>query len=434
MRKYLLPLLLIFISKFTLAKELSLETVWSTVAKQSKSQNAAKHELAAASLSRKRASLHWLPHVNLDAKSYYTNDPGLNFLGLLSQRAVTTNDFQPEAINYPHNHLFNSGQLEVNLPLYEGGMKIAELEKETHLLYSKKKYLNKVIIEQYSEIAYLYGALTVLFSQKTELTTFKQQLIKLIHDYQAGSPSSPFGHAGLLSMKSLETQIQALILDNDAKIKAIQNTLSQLGLSESNWEPKKTSLDKYIIKYFPPSTAGDSNNTKIQKELAIAAEHQIAIEKAKYRPTIGAYAEEIIFNGQRNTATAFSTGLYLHWSLFNPSDYALAREATNQALASRYHAADIAERERAESLSIRSSLKGVEQNLILTQTNRELISKLNTIAIQQFNKGSINATQLCDSLSKNLDCIKNEKDLQLLLLMLHKERALKTHFHIPINM
>ncbi len=432
-KKLLLPFILFFITKLAIAKELSLEMVWDSIAKQSKSQSAARQELNAATLRKTRASLHWLPQINLETKSYYTNDPGSNFLGLLSQRAVNTNDFQPNAINYPNTHLFNRGQLVVNLPLYEGGMRIAQLAKESHLAKSRNNQLNQIIIEQYSEITYLYGSLTLLLSQKSELITFKHQLAQLIDEYQLSSPSNPYGYSGFLSLKSLDMHVQMLISDNTSKIESILDTFSELGLSEKHWQPTKISLDNFLAKYFPASLSGDSENTKIHREITSAAQQQIAIEKAKYKPTVGVYAEGLIFNGDRNTATAFSTGLYLQWNLYDSNNYALTKEAAYQAYASKNHAAALSERERAESLSILSNIKGVKRNLVLIQNNKKLIDEQNALALKLFNKGAINATQLCDTLTKQLDIIKNETDIKLFDLMMHKELATKTHFKVPLN-
>jgi Outer membrane efflux protein len=415
------------------ASEFSLEEVWRAISVQSKSQQAANLEFQAASVASDRASLHWLPRVYLDAKSFETNDPGLSFFGILSQRSVTSADFDPSLLNHPSSQLFTRGALGIDLPLYEGGMKIAQEEMQGHIKASKGVETSLIKIAQYAEIARVYGVIGGLVEQKEKLEDLQASLNRLLRSYQLGSKSNPVGYSGLLGLKTLANRIQGLLSENRAKATAGRKELVELGFTNDSWTPIKSKIIDFVDRYFPPPQSGDSPKVLAHQEMAMAAQSRANMEKARYLPKVGAFAEEYVFNGNRSTENGYSAGLYLQWSLYSPSDSGVAKEARLNASASELKASAMAQQDRAESAGIAEAMIAIRENLKLMEESDSLLSEQTRVAADLFKNGSINALQLVEALSRRADLISSHTDAQINLLKLAAEQATKINFRFPAS-
>jgi outer membrane protein TolC len=433
-----LALILVFFLRSFSAKasgvEVAFEDVWKTIAADSKSQQASKLEIKAATEARDRASLHWLPKVYLDARSYSTNDPGQSFFGLLSQRSVTSADFDPNRLNHPDNHIYTRGALGLDLPLFEGGMKAAQAEMSGHLLAGKSAELSQVKAAQFAEVAKVYGSVRGLEEQREKLEDQQTHLARLLGSYRLGSKSNPVGYSGLLGLKTLSNRVQGLLSENRAKERANRNALAELGFRPENWKPKNTSAIEFVDRYLAAPEGGVSPKLLGKKELASAAQGRALMEKARYLPKVGAFAEEFVFNGDRRLANGYMAGLYLQWSLFNPSDYGVAKEARLNAAAAEMQASASAEQERSEYAGLNEAISAIRENLKLLGESENLLSEQTRVATDLFKNGSINALQLVEALSRRTDLISAHLEAQLAFLNLSAERANKTHFKLPASM
>ena len=416
-----------------LAQELKLEDVWREIAKDSKVQNAAQLDVEAASAASERAKINWLPRAYLDVKSFETNDPGLSFFGKLSERAVTTNDFDPTALNHPASSLYTRGALGIDLALYEGGMKSSQREMQDHLLAGKKEEQHQVLTNEFVEVAQAYGAINSLADQRENLNDIQTGLLRLIKSYKLGNRSNPVGYSGLLGLKALSNRIQALINENRSKGAAHREELSQLGLKQGDWRPTKSKAVEYVARYFKSGEAAESSGSAARKEMALAAESGAAMEKSRYLPKVGAFAEQYVFNGSRATDSGYSAGLYLQWNLFNPADYGVAKEAHLKAAAAEKYAAYNSDQERSAFLGIKQAIEATRQNLLLMTESQKLLVEQTQTAEELFRNGSINALQLVEALSRRADLIASFTDAELNLLKLHGELAMKSKFEIPIG-
>ena len=235
-------LLLVLLPFSIRANDLSLEEAWQVIAAESKAQQSASFSLQAARAAKERAGLHWLPRVYLDAKAFQTNDPGLSFFSLLSQRSVNTNDFNPSSLNHPESHLNTRGAIGLDLALYEGGMKVAQLEMQDHFLAGKIAEADFVREGQFLELARAYGTISVLGAQKEKFSEIQSIVSRIIHSYQIGNKSNLVGYSGLLGLKTLANRIQGLLLENQAKSKAHRIEINEMGLKQSEWDPNNINV------------------------------------------------------------------------------------------------------------------------------------------------------------------------------------------------
>jgi outer membrane protein TolC len=428
-----LSLLTLGYSAVSNAGELSLEEVWRTVSTQSKSQKSAALDFQAAQAGKERSSRHWLPRLYLDAKSFQTNDPGLSFFSVLSQRSVTAADFNPDSLNHPDSHLYTRGALGVDLPLYEGGMKTAQNEMRGHIKEAKSQQEAMIKITQYAEVSRVYGSINGLNEQKSKLEDLQASLSRLIHSYQLGNKSNPVGYSGLLGLKTLANRLQGMLAENLAKQKAARAELTSLGLPQEGWMPQRAKTFDFIDRYLPDAKDGEAASVLIHKELALAAESGASMETARFLPRVGAFAEEYIFNGDRATDNGYSAGLYLQWSLFNPDDYGASHEAKLRATAAQFQAEALAQQNQAEALGLTSAITALRENLKLMDESESLLTEQTKVATDLFRNGSISALQLVEALSRRADLIASHADAQLMLLKLSADRATKLNFNIPID-
>nr|HRO67058.1 TolC family protein [Pseudobdellovibrionaceae bacterium] len=187
----------------TSAETLSFQTVWEKVKEASPAQEAANLKSRSAEVGLSNAEKHWLPRVYLEAKSYRTNEPGSALFGLLGQRQVGAADFAPDSLNHPEARTYTRGALGVDLALYEGGAKQAQVEMRRHLHDAEKFGAAQTEIEQYAQAGLAYGMMASLKKQKLKLSDLGEQVSKLVKGYRLGQKSNPVGYSGLLGMKSL---------------------------------------------------------------------------------------------------------------------------------------------------------------------------------------------------------------------------------------
>lgn len=413
------------------AESLSLAKVWTDIHTQSLAQKSADLQIEAATEAKDHASYHWLPRVYLDVKSYKTNDPGQSFFGLLEQRSVRQNDFNPDSLNQPEAQLYTRGALGVDLPLYEGGVKSAQYGLQEHTAMSFEKISSGVQVEQYSNVAKAYGSIGVLGLQKKKLEELSQIIERLLKSYQLGVKANPIGYSGLLGLKSLANRLQGLIVQYEAQNQAYYSVLKEMGLENSNWSVVFDDSAVFVEKYLSTNKEASSYQVESLKENSIVAAKAAEMEKARYRPKIGAFAEGYAFNGERDTANGYTAGLYLQWSLFNPSDYGAGKEAKLKSLAAEKYSKAMEQKERAEKKSLDQTILALKQNIKLLNESQKILSEQTRVTETLFKNGSINALQFVEVLSRRADVVVAQTEADLNLIKSASEGILKTRFELP---
>lgn len=427
---------------FALAQKqpLSFSSVWSKIDEGSLAQESSRLLNEALEESQKRASHHWLPKVYLNVKSYQSNDPGASFVGLLDQRSLTQNDFNPDSINHPDSHLYTRGALGFDLALYEGGMKVSQVEAFKHSAAAQKNTTAQIHLEQYSIVGLSYGSIAILEEQKRKLQSLSSEIARMIQRYQLGNKSNPVGYSGLLGMKSLANRISGIINQFEAQSRSYYATLSELGLKESNWIPENIDSETFVNKYFS-ANSNQSNQEdaltsyKIQssRENAKASEEMANMEKSKYLPRIGAFGETYLFNGNRDTANGYNAGLYLQWNLYDPSEYGNYKEAKLKSMSAAKFSKSSEQQERADRSVLTEQLKSLRENLNLLNGSYALLIEQSKMTETLFKNGSINALQIVEVMSRRTDLISQQSDAELALIKAGAQIVTKQKFEIRIG-
>lgn len=414
------------------AQTVKFNEIWQQVNSNSVAQQAANLQAESLKESVSRASRHWLPRLYLDVKAYNTNDPAQSFMGLLEQRKVTSTDFSPDLLNHPDQENYVRGAIGVDVPLFEGGMKSSQAAMYRYSYNAQKAMASQVQLEQYAAVSSSYGTIMVLKNQIDKLNTISVEMTKLLKSYQIGQKSNPVGYSGLLGMKSLSNRISGLIEQYKSEQSAYYRTLKELGVKNENWIPESLNSVQFVEKYLTSQdTNGMSNKTKSNIENAKAADEMSGMEKARFIPRLGAFAESYLFNGKRDTANGYMAGLYLQWNLFDPADFGRLTESKLKARAAEKQTQALVQQENSEKAMAEEMDKALRTNLKLLNDSDNLMNEQMRVATTLFRNGSISALQLVEILNRRTDLIVQQNDLEAGLIKTASNKITKYNFQIP---
>lgn len=416
-------LLIFFAAVSVKAETLSFETIWSEIKKSSSAMQAADLQKEALREGLSRADRHWLPRLYLDARAYQTNDPSSAFFGILQQRQVTASDFTPSDLNHPSDKTFTQGAIGLDWALYEGGLKSAQVDMYSHSLQAQKFAAQQVELEQFTQTAMAYANIALAEKQTNKLQRINDELNKLIKNYQLGSRSNPVGYSGLLGMKSLANRISGLLTQMKAQGESQKQVLKEMGLNTQEWSPEKIESEKFVEKYLNVENSERSFKSRALLENVKVSESLTQMEQARFLPRIGAFAESYLFKGDRDIANGYTAGLYLQWSLFDPSDFGRLSESRLKSQASAKYVEASLQQERAERQSYENSIQALHENLKLLSDSDKLMEEQAKMSSVLFKNGSISALQFVEILNRRVDLIDQQTQAESQLLKSSVEYA-----------
>ena len=430
----MISILTISLAAPAMADSLTFPTVWNEINGSSPAQEASRLMTESISESRDRASHHWLPKLYLDARAYQSNDPGDNFFGLLEQRSLQQSDFNPSSINYPGVNTFERGAIGAVLPLYEGGMKTAQTDMLTHSATAQQLSTSQVQIEQYSQVGLSFGSIGIIAIQQTRFAELKGEIEKLLKNYKLGNKSNPVGYSGLLGIQSLGNRLSGLMNQYEAQRKAYYAALREMGVKESDWKPEIQNTRNFVEKYFlnrPVQVDVNlSYKLKAMRESVIAGEEAVKMEKARFLPQVGAFAETYTFNGSRQDANGYNAGLYLKWNLFDPADYGAMGEAKLKAASAKKYSEALEQQERAERAALTENIKTLIDNIKLLDDSYQLLMEQSKVTGTLFQSGAINALQIVEVMNRRADLIQQQCEAELGLLKAATQAITKQNFDL----
>lgn len=407
------------------AREVTFPQVWRTVSEGSKIIKSANAKAEAAGAASSRFSRHWLPRVYLGAQTYRTNDGGQNLFGLIGQRAVEAQDFAPDRLNNPGHQTFTRGAVGIDLPLFEGGGPVAMAQGADHLQTAAEWEARAAETKHFSETAKSYGSLLALESERRELSDLHQSVLRLLQRYEVGNKQNPVGYSGLLGLRTLSHRLEGLIAQNKALASANRAALEEMGMERDGWQPSTQGILEFANEVFPEGADSESPGLLAERAKADAAARMVAVERSRFLPRVGLFAEQQLVSGSRKTETAQAVGVYLSWSLFNPAQFGAVKEARLLASSAENFAFSSAERERAERRGLREGAAALKKNIALMDKSLELLTEQTKVAEGLFRNGSINALQLVEALARRTDLITSATEARIALLETEAARITK---------
>ena len=411
----------------TFAETIAFEDALRRVRQASPAQEAAKHQAHADKLALDRGKRHWFPKLYLDARTYRTNDPGASFFGLLEQRSVTSADFAPDPLNHPNDRWFTRGALGLDLPLYEGGIRRNDVDRLSHAAQSSAHEARAVRLEQYAQVGLSYGSIVSIRAQKAKFESLRDDIEKLMKTYQLGQRANPVGYSGLLGMKSLSNRIDGLIRRADATAKGHYLALAEMGIGSTDWDPGDVDLRSFAVAHLGEGQMnGISPRVEAYQENSLAAQAGAKMQKARFMPRLGAFAEGVVFDGSRDTALGYAGGMYLQWSLFDPSTFGSLDEARSRAAAAEEYARAAAQRERSERAGYDQAEGALRENLALLEDSDRLLAEQLRVATTLFRNGSMPALSFVEILNRRTDLIVQQGKVEQRFLEASTERLIRS--------
>jgi hypothetical protein len=416
------------------AETLSFGEVWRKVSGTSAVQEGARLKIQSIEEGRSRARNQWLPKIYMDARYYQTNDPSGVFFGRLEQRKIEAADFGPDSLNGPGTQAFVRGSLGLDLALYEGGSKQAQLGMYDHMAVAAKMDASQTEVEQYAESALAYGSIVLIRTQKEKLKKLNDEIAKLIKGYQLGRVSNPVGYSGLLGLRSLANRVSGFTEQLNARERSSCEALRAMGVDDISWIPESFDTRAFVDQYLlmpPEAKVSPSYKSQSGVERAQAAFQAARMEMARYRPRVGTFAESQVFNGSRDTATGYTAGLYLQWSLFDPSDRRKYQEAKLNSLAMEKFTQASIQQEDAELKGLAAAEGALRSTLAHLDDSDRLLSEQIRVSSTLFKNGSINALQFVEILNRRTDLISQQSEAEINLLKTAAEQVQRSRFGIP---
>ncbi|MGK5087310.1 TolC family protein [Bdellovibrionota bacterium FG-2] len=395
--------------------ELSFSDVWSHIAGQTPSEKAVASELEASLIAAARSQRHWFPVLYLDAKGYDTNDPGAALFSKLSQRQISPSDFSPDLMNHPGAQLTEKLTLGLNLPLYEGGVRKAHAQIDQTLVQAKGLEEQATKQKMYLETARIFQSLTIEARALKNLSQLEKVLIEILARYRLGSKANPVGYSGLLGLQSLRNKIAGLMLQKQAKMATYYGALRKMSQDASNalpekWEPQDEDVIEFSRNHLNPMAATEMKNPgslrlQSMETAALASDQAIAIEKAKFLPRFGLFAESSLNHGSRDTAVSHTGGAYLQWDLFSASNFGAVHQAQAASAATHSRVQEAKIQEEIQTLGSKEASGALEKGLKLLTDSARLLEEQTEVARKLFKGGAMNALQFSEVLNRRADLL-----------------------------
>ena len=388
----------------------SFDTLWDELYQKSYHQKSASLEKEAIDLSLSRANKHWLPRVYVEGKWLSTNDPTQIFFNNLGQRSILQSDFIPSDLNNPNRKSFKTATLGIDLPLYEGGMKSSQSSMFQSLVKASELEMKAKKSEEYAEFGRHYGGILLHTQNEQHLTDLVKNLEKIISNYQVGSQSNPVGYSGLLGLKGVENRIQGMLYEFDLKISNSKKWINTKTEFKEEWIPDVSQkLKDFLTQNLSQSSSASYSSMMLSQEFKVKTlENAKDMEKARYLPRVGLFAQNNLYSGDRDTANAQAYGLYLMWELFNSDSYGRVGEAHAKAMAGQAKLEAGKQEEKIMQDQLLESKATLEKNLVLLEKSDNLLKEQTQNAMKLFRSGMLSALQLAEVINRRVDLIDNK--------------------------
>lgn len=405
-----IALLLITAQALWAQKTWSFDEIWASIKVHSPEIMQSAHEYEAARISHTRSKRHWFPQAQLQANAYRTNDPGKTLFSNLGNREVNAGDFNPSVLNYPGYGNFAQSSVLVNLPLFEGGMKV-ESQKGLGFMKEAREYGLKFTKNyQYTQAAMEYSLLLGASQHVRRIRSLQGELATFLNDYELGSPQNPIGHTGLLGLRSLSNRLKAMKNQTQTEMSSFKTSLTQKAdIKSENWDVKPQSIHEFLKSRFgkimKQNEASLPASVKATQMTAHALSKFSNAERSKFLPHIGVFNQTDLNVGTRDNANSNTVGGYLQWNILSPTEYGSVKEKKMQALAMKNQASAQALKSKVDVEQSYDGIVSTVENLRLMSSSLSLLREQTKTSRSLYQSGLINILQMLEHLNRRADLL-----------------------------
>lgn len=418
----------------TAERTLSFSEIWGLVGRHSPELHAAEYELKAARIAENRAANHWFPRLYVDVRAYETDDPALSFMSVLEERQINSGDFAPFSLNQPQDRLYERGTLGMDLPLFEGGAKVAMAEASGKAREAKQAERDAASTAQYAQLAGSYGALLVLADEQENLAQLSDQVEGILKSYSIGSRSNPVGYSGLLGLKTLGNRLSGLQAQASAQQRTLKNQIGIQASLTGDWTLVAERAKDFLAQVLPPpSQAQEPAFVRAAQRSAESMEKLQGVENARFFPKVALFGEGTLNGGDRSSAAGYVAGAYLKWDLLDAPNFGAEEQAADSAQAAYSRAESLRKKAQTDKVRAQENLEALKANLDLMDDSSRLLEEQTDTAKNLFKNGSINALQLVEVLARRTDLITSRAQAEMDLVQAQVSLALNSGFQEPAH-
>ena len=143
-----------------------------------------------------------------------------------------------------------------------------------------------------------------------------------------------------------------------------------------------------------------------EKKLEAFAE-LTGMERARFLPRLGIFGQSNLYQGDRDTASSQSVGLYIMWDLFNPDSFGREGEAEARVLSQETKLRAYKQEETIALKQLSESESALEKVLLILRDSEKLLGKQAKLSMRLFRSGQLNALQLSEVINRRVDLIDN---------------------------
>jgi outer membrane protein TolC len=390
------------------------DVLWNELYQKSYQQKSVAQEKEANELTLARANRHWLPRVYVGGQWFNTNDPTQVFFNNLGQRSIQQSDFIPSALNQPGTKNFKTASMGVDLPLYEGGMKSSQATMFESLVKASEMEMKAKKSEEYAELGRQYGVVLLHSQNETLLFDLKKNLEKIISSYQVGSHNNPVGYSGLLGLKGVDNRIEGMLFEFDMKVSNSKKWIDTKTQTNDVWSPDLGQrLKDFLNSNLTHTSSASYSSMMLAQEFKVSTLDNVKdMEKARYLPKVGLFAQNNLYNGSRDTANSQAFGVYLMWDLFNSDSYGRVAEANAKSMVGKSKLEAAKQDEKIMMDQLLESKITLEKNLVLLENTDGLLKEQTLNAMKLFRSGMLSALQLAEVINRRVDLIENKTKVE----------------------
>lgn len=419
------------------ATSLSFPSLWEELKKSSVTLESAQSAEETSYYQSKEASLHWIPQLGVSGRLFRTQDPSLVFISQLNQRALQTNDFNPDTLNHPQSATFTQLSAGLDFPLFEGLSKRAQAKAQDQLYQAQQKNTQQAFIQEYTSLAKSYLGLVGTQQSIKQLHALQQQTQNLLQQYKVGSAENPVGYSGKLGLQNTNLRIESTL-----------NQIEQEQFSQTQWiqqkikiepplisELKAQSFDAFLQELNSILPKQDLIKPSLQEESArlqaTASDYAITAERARFLPKVGLFAQQNFTYGSRSFASAYAAGLYLQWNLLDSQSLYKTKIARVHSSQVQAQARSVEQESQIQRIQLISTEELLQKNSTLLIQSEKLLHEQILTAFKLFKSGSISALQLSEVLNRRIDLILQMHTLRDQWIQTRTQQALLTQPQLP---
>ncbi len=394
--------------------------IWRLISEKNPDLKALEQEKKASIAKAEAASSALMPTVYLSGQSIATDNPTIKFMGIMNQRDISQNDFMPQNLANYDWQIVHQYAVGVQMPIYEGGGSHARSAAFNSAAEAKEWQSLATKNHLYFRAASSYGLLIILQNQKKAIKVLNERIQGLIGKYRLGNKNNPLGYSGLLGLKNLIIQLEGADTQITAERQIHIGTLKTLSGTAENIEVGEgDKLDAFLnnhlnIKRSSPDSLPPS--AMAMKKASEAAQAEVDVVNAMYKPQFSAFAETGATAGVRDIEPSSTFGLALSWTLYDASK-------NSRQNAGRDSAAALSFKSDGEMLKVQLETEEINQRLISLKTGENLLKSSEMILEDQikvtlnlFHSGVVNVLPVVDIFSHKVELLKKQFETEKQLL------------------